>query len=250
MSLRKYLHVGGGFESGDESPRCRRTRIAEMESLRDYLAATEEDVSTFIVDTAGVLWLADRGLTHAAVARGFPVLAAGEIAFDRNTRTSDISYSSNHSTSYCPELASWDGLVLALDRASLPTEMNSYSAKFIFRRCESCNTINIVKEQVFECECGSHLPDHWNLASSCPHDANTLITISLEPPEQAPLGLAERFKASLGCHNDVEEIQSMLTSPWYSHVIEHLRPEGLDSQCSKLDALGLSYVCNANEDAP
>jgi len=68
----------------------------------------------------------------------------------------------NQSTGYCPELTSWPSVADALDQAKLPRPP-AFTTAFVFRRCQACGAINIVKDNWFECGvCENPLPEHWN----------------------------------------------------------------------------------------
>lgn len=119
-------------------------------------------IATFVVDESGSLRVAERRSEHVACAGGGPVLAAGEITFRVVGGSVEAEEVTNQSTGYCPEPESWNAVAEALARASIagPT---GYTTEFIFRLCEQCRQINLVKEQIFECAaCGSDLPMVWN----------------------------------------------------------------------------------------
>lgn len=126
----------------------------------------EEHTVTYTVDTQGQLWVTDRHCEHVACARGKPVTAAGELTIwsHLTSRRWEVVYCSNQSTGYCPQPACWEALVSACERASLPLPQ-AWSAAFVFRRCEKCQTINVVKEAQFVCAvCETPLSLTWNLA--------------------------------------------------------------------------------------
>jgi hypothetical protein len=69
---------------------------------------------------------------------------------------------SNQSTGYCPEPDSWQAVLSALKRAGIGAPAHLERA-YIFRRCESCGSTNIIKEGVFRCAvCEAQLPHDWN----------------------------------------------------------------------------------------
>jgi hypothetical protein len=117
---------------------------------------------TYVVDPDGTLRLAPRRSEHVACAGGGAVLAAGEIAFDRDELGWLVSEVSNQSTGYCPDVTSWSALATALDRAGL-RRPDGFTVAFVFRRCPSCAGTNIVKDDDYTCEvCGATLPRNWN----------------------------------------------------------------------------------------
>ncbi len=121
-------------------------------------------IVTFVVDEAGFLRVAARRSEHVACAGGGPVLAAGEITFRLNRGSVETEEVTNQSTGFCPEPESWSAVAEALSRAGISGPA-CYTTEFIFRLCEGCHQINLVKEQIFECAaCGSDLPMAWNFA--------------------------------------------------------------------------------------
>jgi hypothetical protein len=118
------------------------------------------EMLTFVVDIGGEMLLAARRSEHVMCAGGRDVLAAGEIEFEGG----EVTYVSNQSTGYCPDVSSWPVVAPALDRAGIGRP-DAYSAEFIFRRCPTCAAVNIVKDDDFTCAvCESELPAEWNVA--------------------------------------------------------------------------------------
>jgi hypothetical protein len=119
-------------------------------------------IATFVVDESGNLRVAERRSEHVACAGGGPVLAAGEITVRLFGSSVEAEEVTNQSTGYCPEPESWNAVAEALSRAGVAGPAG-YTSEFVFRLCEKCHQINLVKEQVFECAaCGSDLPVVWN----------------------------------------------------------------------------------------
>lgn len=159
-SLAHLAHSG--------SPRVRvNTQASIQQWVRDTKQVVDDDgcvFATFIVDTDGYLWIADRRSEHVSCARGHDVLSAGEILFRLNDDVT-VEYTTNQSTGYCPQPESWSAVVTALRDAGFepPSE---FSKPFHFRRCNACDSINIIKDNSFECAiCGADLPRVWNLTS-------------------------------------------------------------------------------------
>ncbi|HJY76311.1 MAG TPA: hypothetical protein VKE95_06740 [Burkholderiales bacterium] len=120
------------------------------------------NIQTFVVSEDGSLRVADRRSEHVACAGGAAVLAAGEITFLRIGTSVEAEEVTNQSTGYCPEPESWNAMAEALARAGIRGP-GRYSTEFVFRRCEHCGQINIVKEGIFECVvCNHALPATWN----------------------------------------------------------------------------------------
>jgi hypothetical protein len=122
--------------------------------------------ATFVVDETGILRIADRRSEHVVCAGGKPVRSAGEITFVFLRSGTAVDSVTNQSTGYCPEPESWPAVEAALEQAGF-SYPSGFSQEFVFRRCVRCNSINIIKDGVFECAvCSSPLPVEWNLASS------------------------------------------------------------------------------------
>ena len=119
-------------------------------------------IATYVVDESGTLLIADRRSEHVACAGGRPVRAAGEITFAFGPPITVIGVS-NQSTGYCPEPACWPAVAEALSRAGLIAP-EGFTLACEFRRCIGCESLNLVKDGVFECGvCGSELPADYNV---------------------------------------------------------------------------------------
>lgn len=122
--------------------------------------------ATFVVDTKGQLWIADRRTEHVACAAGQHVLSAGEITFAVRSRHIEVIEVTNQSTGYCPEPESWPVVAQALDRIGIP-HPDEFTSALVFRRCAACGSKNIVKDGCFECGvCGAELSRDWNFGPS------------------------------------------------------------------------------------
>jgi hypothetical protein len=91
------------------------------------------------------------------------VLSAGEMTFLLDGDELDVIDVSNQSTGYCPEPESWPQVALPLDQ--IPTKHpGRFTQEIVFRRCTSCDQINVVKDNWFVCLfCGKELPTKWNV---------------------------------------------------------------------------------------
>lgn len=121
------------------------TSSADIEGL-----APDDEPFTYIVDLKGTLRVAPRRSEHVACAGGRPVLAAGEIAFERVHGEWVVTEVSNQSTGYCPDPASWPEVAGALDRAGI-ARPDGFTAAFVFRRCGGCGELNVVKDEHYVC---------------------------------------------------------------------------------------------------
>jgi hypothetical protein len=130
-----------------------------------------------VVMTDGVLRVAPRRTEHVACAEGAPVLAAGEITFAGGSDTPRVLEVTNQSTGYCPEPESWPAAAAALARIGLAAP-ERYAREFLFRRCDNCGQLNIVKDDWFYCSvCDAALSATWNVdvppeQSEPPDDSN------------------------------------------------------------------------------
>src|SRR5262249_34976537 len=121
-------------------------------------------IATYVIDDDGSLRIADRRSEHVACAGGKPVRSAGEITFELTGRHPRIAAVTNQSTGYCPEPQSWEAVATALNAAKLDYQgPDWFEPAFEFRRCLSCASINVVKNNVFRCSiCDAPLPTCWN----------------------------------------------------------------------------------------
>jgi hypothetical protein len=118
---------------------------------------------TFVIDEHGVLRIADRRSEHVACAGGRSVLSAGELTFHFTGTDVSVCGATNQSTGYCPEPESWPAVQAALRAANIQSP-SSFEPAFHFRYCEVCDSINIIKEDVFECViCMTPVPADWNI---------------------------------------------------------------------------------------
>ncbi len=154
--------------------RSERHSITQPADVLDWIARTKQALeqgsvtATFIVDTNGQLWVADRRSEHVACAAGQPVLSAGEMTFEVEGGQVSVMAVSNQSLGYCPEPTSWPAVAAALENGGLPAPA-FFTSAFILRRCEKCGTKNVVKDSIFECGvCGSSMPRTWNFERETP----------------------------------------------------------------------------------
>jgi hypothetical protein len=168
MRPKSYAYVGPGPLLRLLERPAARWRLASPDDLAAWLNTLDARTKrgainlTFVVDCAPTLWIADQHSEHVVCARGERVLAAGELSVEFKP-VLRVSAASNQSTGYCPEPDSWESVAAALDRAGLPRP-DDYTASYLFRRCDRCASINLIKEAVFECAvCEAPLSVGWNL---------------------------------------------------------------------------------------
>ena len=169
--LREYEYIGSlDFIPKGEFPS--RTQVDGADTLAQWMTEHRDELdmdecipATFVVDTDGAFWIADRGSEHVACARLGRVLSAGEAFFTGLGSTPSIYRITNQSTGYCPEPDSWGSVQNALSKTRIEFP-NGFEPPFEFRRCPGCGTLAIVKEEEFTClMCGSDLPREWNIQS-------------------------------------------------------------------------------------
>lgn len=165
---RMYRYVGPPEILARSHSAPKGMPITCADDLRAWIKATgqrpdSQIVVTFVIDLNGSLLIADRRSEHVACAGGEPVLSAGELGFLVDGDELVVIEVSNQSTGYCPEPESWLQVALALDRIPLQ-HPGKFTHEIVFRRCTSCDQINIVKDGWLVClACGKELPTHWNL---------------------------------------------------------------------------------------
>lgn len=162
---RSYQYVGPAELAAQAHAAIERLQPKCPGDIRKWLLSRGRSTLevTYIVDITGALWLSDRRTEHVACASGGPVLGAGELALTLEDGEVAVSAVTNQSTGYCPEPGCWLAVRAAITRVGLraPT---AFTHAFDFRRCEACGTINLVKEEYYECgNCGAELPSVWNL---------------------------------------------------------------------------------------
>ena len=164
-AVRAYRYVGSEEIARHAHAAIERLQPASPADIRAWAARVKRRALelTYVVDTAGNLWLSDRRTEHVTCARGGQVLGAGEIELDVGGARVMVASVTNQSTGYCPEPECWPAVRDALVRAGLePPEGFTYA--FRYRRCPTCRGINILKDAMPECpSCGTDLPAAWNL---------------------------------------------------------------------------------------
>ncbi len=166
---RTYRYIGPADLACPSQEPPQRTCVRQAQDVLRWMSETGQTldaarsvVATFVVDTTGALWIADRHSEHVQCARGQDVLSAGEMTFTLNKGSAEVSAVTNQSTGYCPEPTSWTAVTAALERTSLP-HPSAFTTEFIFRSCPACGMTNIVKDGWFFCGvCDGVLPAPWN----------------------------------------------------------------------------------------
>jgi hypothetical protein len=167
--MRQYHYVGSsGIKQQLEHP-AYRVEVRSWKDVIEWIEETDQvlDVdrsvtATFVIDLEQRLWIADQHSEHVVCARGGEVLSAGEITFAVAGDSADVVEVTNQSTGFCPEPESWQVVAAALNKAGIdgPAE---FTTAYLFRRCETCGTTNIIKDDWFVCGvCEAELSQEWN----------------------------------------------------------------------------------------
>lgn len=144
--------------------------VAELvQTYRQLGGRRDALVCTYVVDDLGVLRIADRASEHVDCANGGPVLAAGELALEKDGTISAVT---NLSTGFCPSEASWAAVAHAL--RSTGQTLDGFSHAFEFRRC-ACGARVVVKDDDTCPECDRVLPTSWNFESTSVQRAHVLL---------------------------------------------------------------------------
>ncbi len=121
-------------------------------------------IATYTVNIDKKLFIADRHSEHVLCAGGENVLSAGEITFHVDKDIVEVLEVTNQSTGYCPEPESWPYVKEAIENIGLESP-ERFSTEFIFRKCNRCKLLNIVKDYYFVCVgCGDNLDNTWNVS--------------------------------------------------------------------------------------
>jgi hypothetical protein len=167
--VREYVYIGRKELKRLLQQPLQRKCIAQSDDVlawikesKQVLQSDKTVIATFIIDADQKLWIADRHSEHVVCAAGHSVLSAGEITFHVDLGTVEVVEISNQSTGYCPEPESWWAVSAALSQLNMP-HPSDFTAAYLFRRCDACKNINIIKDGWFECEvCQAPLNQQWN----------------------------------------------------------------------------------------
>lgn len=169
FSAKLYHYVGPQAIFDAVDFRFSGHRILKIADVENWLSITHQEVrneqviATFVINQANELLINDRHSEHVMCAGGKAVLSAGEISFYKAANGEvSVTEISNQSTGYCPEPTSWEQVSQALTTIGIDFPPY-FTSVFDFRRCTNCKSINLIKEQVFECAiCEQDLPLIWN----------------------------------------------------------------------------------------
>jgi hypothetical protein len=161
--MRLYSYVGSRSIAERVASQPSGTIVRSPDDVRTWMANQLTVIATFVIDEAGQLLIADRHSEHVACAGGKPVRCAGEMTFRVTKNSVDVEAVSNQSTGYCPEPEVWPELAEIFARIGLSCPAG-FTLACVFRRCEKCGMLNIVKDGNFECGvCAAELPPTYNV---------------------------------------------------------------------------------------
>ena len=103
---------------------------------------TLEAAATFLVNSKGELWIADRRSEHVACARGGPVRAAGEVTFAIDGDEAEVVAATNQFMGFCPRPNCWEAVASVLDEIGLRRPAK-FATEFEFRRCQSFGSAKV-----------------------------------------------------------------------------------------------------------
>lgn len=169
--MRTYKYIGPNDLLELVKSNSKGDKVALSNDVQNWVERTEQKldydhrvIATYVIDLAGNLRIADRHSEHVVCAGGENVLSAGEITFDINGSNVSIFEVTNQSTGYCPEPESWPSVDDALEKAGLNSP-GEFGRMFIFRKCDNCGLLNIVKEDWYVCvKCDEDLKQLWNVS--------------------------------------------------------------------------------------
>ena len=169
--MKRYQYLGTQQPDQQLMQPSNRLRLVSARSILDWIKLykpprnPDKTVTlTFIVDLEGAMWINDRHSEHVFCANGGDVLSAGEITFEINEHeyTAQIEATTNQSTGYCPQPESYEAVKSAIEATGIE-HPPSFTTEFVFRLCNHCNTINILKDDWFYCGvCDRELDEFWN----------------------------------------------------------------------------------------
>ena len=152
-----YKYVGADEIRKNSAHLPSGNRILSINDIDDWIRETKQKpdnwgliAATFVIDCEAYLRIADRHSEHIACAGGKSVLSAGEVFFQKSKNKLEVAEITNQSTGFCPQPESWQHVVKALDLINIP-HPSSFTIEFVFRRCNACNQVNIVKDNLFIC---------------------------------------------------------------------------------------------------
>lgn len=169
--MRQYVYVGSKDILASLPQSSERICVHSDADVLSWIKNTRQSLNksvvvtaTFIIDLQQRLWINDQRSEHVLCAAGQTVLSAGEMTFQVQKGQVEVVEVTNQSTGYCPEPESWWAVAAALDAAGL-SHPSDFTTAYLFRRCDVCDTTNIIKDLWFECGvCQSPLSEKWNFS--------------------------------------------------------------------------------------
>jgi len=167
--LKTYRYVGWSSIRDNLPKISNRHHVISSDLVKVWLTKTKQPKNpddtitvTFIVDTDNRLWINDRHSEHVLCADGGEVLSAGEMTFEIIDTQVEIVSVTNQSTGYCPEPDTYSAVRRILSKTNISHPLQLTTA-YQFRRCDECETTNIIKDDWFVCGvCDADLNNEWN----------------------------------------------------------------------------------------
>lgn len=170
-SPQSYPFIGSKEIAQRVASKYEGTKIREIDDILQWMEAENQTImdeqitATFIINEQQELVISDRHSEHVVCAGGRKVLSVGEITFAFGFEGEEIYVSeiSNQSTGYCPKPSSWEAVEIALKKIGV-RHPAFFTKAYKFRFCENCQTINLIKEETYECAvCEGELELEWNM---------------------------------------------------------------------------------------
>ncbi len=164
--MREYVYVDDTDILSGLTPESLRGQIKTPQDILRWCVQNEPNLKqvtvTFIIALDKTLWINDRRSEHVLCANGEKVLSAGEMSFLIDGDTIEVTEVTNQSTGYCPEPESWPIVAKVLADIGLSAP-ETFTTEYVFRRCDKCDNINLVKDGWFVCGvCDADLSPTWN----------------------------------------------------------------------------------------
>lgn len=165
---KSYFYVGSKTILEETDLNIGGNIVSSVKDIKGWIESRPEEIvngvitATFVISENEELIISGRHTEHVMCAKGRNVLSAGEIVFEINKREIYVSEISNQSTGYCPKPESWSIVESVLDKIQID-HPEHFTSAFEFRLCAECKSINLIKDDNYEClVCNSELDKEWN----------------------------------------------------------------------------------------
>lgn len=169
MKHESYQYVGSQEITDGLDLTIGGSVMVDLADVRKWILDRSEEwvnstiTATFVISEEEEFIINGRHSEHVMCAMGKPVLSAGEVSFQMEGKDLFISDITNQSTGYCPKPDSWTIVQVVLDRIGI-IHPDYFTRAYHFRYCEMCQSINLIKDEVYDCIlCGAPLDKEWNV---------------------------------------------------------------------------------------